>query len=594
MVDRDGRFSCYVVPPVASLLLLAAALMTGVRDAHPLPRGDVAIDAATAQSLVQGDGFLTPWARGSRFRSPLQEDTGSREHAFGHRADQHGPLWPLAGAGLLLGTDLTPGEALAWASYLGHLATLLLVTAAGRRLGLGRLAVIPPLLYAVCAVGSAFSFNGSLYSWQAALYLVAILLAGSPTLSLGRAGLLGAVTGAAYLLNYQSLVLVPAILGARWILAGRFLPGREGLNRLLIGAILFGLILTPWLLRNALVFGNPFYSVNGNYFLARSGIPFHHHLVDGVLLVSPDPHGPVAILRGLATAALLNTPYGLLLLVGLFPGCLVVLAAAVPEWTRCVLGRKKNPYVTSLTLVLVFHLTATWFWPALKTRYLVPAAPLILLLAVFFAGRIVSAGRASLLVIGMALAFATGLLLIRGNLHGTAFLLAFLVAFIPMAGLILITQRGTEPALRGPLVLTGLVVLTLGGAILSRTLPGSAYFNIPPFSDFFGRDKNIEEQVKTESILEAAECLEDLGIEGVVGDLALWHANSALRVITPPPDVAGEDPVTLIRRAAAPYNVGHALWLKNDENVTFTDILQVKGTPFTVTAEGNGWILVAF
>ena len=82
----------FLVPPLTAALLLVC-FPSKERWGPGMPPGDVAIDAATAGSLIQGSGFWTPWERGSTFRPPPPE-----KGRFGHPADQHPPLWPLAGA----------------------------------------------------------------------------------------------------------------------------------------------------------------------------------------------------------------------------------------------------------------------------------------------------------------------------------------------------------------------------------------------------------------------------------------------------------------------------------------------------------------
>ena len=70
------------LPLAAAVLLLLLKPAAPQDGARPLPRGDVAIDAAVAQSLASDRGFWTPWERGSPYRLSAEqgafEDSGGR------------------------------------------------------------------------------------------------------------------------------------------------------------------------------------------------------------------------------------------------------------------------------------------------------------------------------------------------------------------------------------------------------------------------------------------------------------------------------------------------------------------------------------
>ena len=84
---------------------------------------------------------------------------------------------------------------------------------------------------------------------------------------------------------------------------------------------------------------------------------------------------------GLATCVVYNIPYLLLALLALFPGCIAVLVSGTMS-RRLGDGKKEtDPLAVALWIILIILLAACLVWPAMKIRYLVPAAPLILLLA---------------------------------------------------------------------------------------------------------------------------------------------------------------------------------------------------------------------
>ena len=145
------------LPLAVAVLLLVGRFLFDEQGFSPLPRGDVAIDAAVAVSLTEGKGFWTPWERGTRYLPPEADE------AFGFPADQHPPIWPAAGALIMRLFDCSSLRALEWASFLSHAAVLTLMVLLGLKMGLGRLAVLPALAWCVMGVGSAFSFNGSFF-----------------------------------------------------------------------------------------------------------------------------------------------------------------------------------------------------------------------------------------------------------------------------------------------------------------------------------------------------------------------------------------------------------------------------------------------
>ena len=67
---------------------------------------------------------------------------------------------------------------------------------------------------------------------------------------------LGIVTGLAFLMKYQSILLLAALLVHHWIVRP---PGRR-LRDLAIAGLAFGVTIAPWLLRNLHVFGDPLYT----------------------------------------------------------------------------------------------------------------------------------------------------------------------------------------------------------------------------------------------------------------------------------------------------------------------------------------------
>ncbi|MFH1998115.1 MAG: hypothetical protein ABIK28_00475 [Planctomycetota bacterium] len=593
--DR-GKAWTFILPFLAAGLFLYFGTLHGGMDEQRLPRGDVAIDAGVAASLARGLGFWTPWSRGTCYHL---SETETRE--CGHAADQHPPLWPLVGSALIRLFDASPLQALEWASFIAHLAVLWLIMRLGPRLGTGRWTFLPALAWALISVGSAFSFNASLYTAQAGFYLAFVLLASREKRTLLSDLMLGCVMGGAWLLNYQSILLVPAFLIARFLCQGKAMFRARSLAVVIIPLAAAVLVASPWLARNALIFGDPLYSVNHWYLLSKVGASFSHTVANGRLVLEAEPLSLVAYAKGMLHCAWLNIPYLLLLLLALFPGCLVVFTASGPCLRHALFGKERKPLVIALFTVIALHLTSCLIWPALKVRYLVPVGPLVVTWAVAWAWQqslgIRRLSRKSLLL-G---AFAAGLLCLavwlKGSVHGKNLFLSFMVSYLTLSLVYLAATLELFADVRSKLPLLGLCALFLAAV---GVYPGQAYFNIPPFPDFFGQDKDqlhVSECMALHSIYdqleEISKPLEASGTshaDGLIGDLRLWHitpfSSPSLTIMEPPKLLPGENYLDLLRTAAEPFKIGYAV-IEPERASLLPEI-----EPQRIDLIVNGWILI--
>lgn len=242
--------------PILLAIVVGTLLRIGSLVANlDLPHGDVHLDAATAESLAKGRGFWTPWEEGAVWRD---DPIGAGRAEWGHPADQHGPLWPLLAAPLV---PLAGGRGVLALQLVSLLFGLAAIPAAAAlfgklspRAGIGA-AWACALSLALCD----YSGNGSLYSAQVLGVLALPLVAGELD-SRARALAAGAVLGLLFLLNYQCAVLIPAFGIA--VLA---VQGLRSLGSLALAAAACVAVALPWFGRNALVFGDPFYTTNPQY-----------------------------------------------------------------------------------------------------------------------------------------------------------------------------------------------------------------------------------------------------------------------------------------------------------------------------------------
>lgn len=372
------------------LLLLALLPRLAAVSFNAWPHGDVLLDAAVADSLVERGELEVPLVD-IRFY-PVGR------FGFGYPPDQHPPLWPLLGAALRLAWP-DSYEALKLLSLIFGLLLILAVYRCGRDL----FGTAPALFAAAtCAVSYLlidFSGNGSLWSLLALLYVVFAWRAGCCPWSGWRESIvLGLIMGAAYLTNYPAVVL-PVTLVLLVVLARRgptspdatwpdssppgqpaiaLAPSAASAVRTL--AVAAALVL-PWLIFNLATFGNPVWSQPLARQLGGGDKQVEVVIQDGEVvkryLPPADPLGE----RLRTTASNLYGNVGFVVrqsfvlapfLGGFALVGLVVLGLALYRGTA---GRR-----APLVLLTLAHLALILLWPTTKFRYLVPLFPLLVLI----------------------------------------------------------------------------------------------------------------------------------------------------------------------------------------------------------------------
>lgn len=478
------------------VVLLGLVLRGAACAAHDDPRGDVVLDVAVARSLAAGDGFAAGYVRGQ------PKLVGDGAVPVQDRADQHPPLWPLVGATL----SFVAGDAFAglrWGSMLFGLLVLLLVGRLTDRLT-EHVPGVPGELPALAMALAALSFvlvdaagNGSLYGAQAALVLLLVEALAAARPSPPAAGL---VLGALLLLNHQCAVLLP-VPPLALLVAARPGARREALLRG-VGITLVGLLLlVPWWIRNALVFDDPFHSVNATYFLYRAGVEPDVSMLDGTLVFRfAQELSPRLMARACLAFLKPNALYVLTAGLAVWPGLLGVLAAGfVPLGLRGV--RTHDRRLVALILCAAALGAVAVLWPATKLRYLVTLAPLGIVLGARLLveprlpGERVAVG--SVLLVWIAALAAT-----FGDVTGAEadprpgrwWVLAVGGAALLVLPLLLWTRRRPSSG-AGLLLHTGLpVAAALALAVPLGPGPGTAYHAAPFLPDFFGRPAETEDE----------------------------------------------------------------------------------------------------
>jgi len=376
------------------------------------PHGDVVIDAAISESVAWHGRLLVPFVDVRYYPT--------ERFGFGYPLDQHPPLWPLLGVPLIWLTGDGYVALKLVSLVIGVAAIPLTYVALRRHVGEG------PALYASALVAGSFpladfSGNGSLWVLLAALYLVWLW-------ALGRWVLLGVVMGLGYLTNYPAVVLPVALAVLHLVRHGRQAFRPATLAGPALSAVVLLLVIAPWLLYNASLFGGPFWSQPFQRTLAGGSRDVEYVVVDGepvkrnlpargdrlaaVRERAVDLYGNVGFL---AKQSLVLTPVlGGLFLVGL----LLLKFAPTPRppsrlpWgpLRCAAptsaaptsprppgageeapesrvgspspsqwggGRGVGPSPVPVAVLALVHLALIVWWPTTKFRYLVPLLPLV-------------------------------------------------------------------------------------------------------------------------------------------------------------------------------------------------------------------------
>lgn len=479
------------------LLLLAIAAGVALRLAapawHDLPRGDVLLDTGVARSLLQLEGFRSGFTRGTAF--VLGEGPPPAQDL----ADQHAPLWPVLGA-LLAPPAGGAFAGLQLGSLLAGLLLLALVWRAADRLVEGvpghpqGLPALATALVATSFLMLEFSANGALYMAQACLVLLLAEALARPRPSPLAAGL---VLGCAWLLSHQAAVLLPV---PALVLAGCAPPGRRagGALRGLLAAAVACACMLPWWVRNQLAFGDPFHSTNAYYPMFLAGLE-PALSIEGGLPVGRFPDVSLAgvLARGARAWLPGNVLYATLAGLLVWPGVAALAGSGLPRLAAAARAGGDRR-LAALLLSGAALLAITLAWPGLKLRYLVPLAPVVVLLGVRVFAQPPSAGerRMAWLLAAGWLALVLGTLGdLGGERHARWLLVALGGPVLLLLPLLLrhVPVRAVGVGMHVALV-TGALVQPLLGLAALLPPPHTSYHGSHLLPDIFGQPKDLLEE----------------------------------------------------------------------------------------------------
>ncbi len=503
-------------------LLLRCAVMSW----HDTPRGDVLLDVSVARSVAAGEGYASGFHRGMAFvfgDGPVPPQD---------RADQHGPLWPTMGVALSVLTG-SSFSGLKLGSLLCGFLCLLLVWRMADRLTEGISGCpdgIPALATSLVALSFPlveFSGNGSLYMAQTVLVLLLVECLCRP--GYGTIGA-GVVLGLAWLLNYQSMALLPVPLVVLMLTASSGDRGkalRAGTTAIAVAVAMQ----IPWWWRNGEVFGALLYSVNPGHYLVHAGLGPSLGMEDG-LPVARFIHSITPQLLVTAPSAWLLPQVLYVFTTGLIllPGSLALVGAGGLSLASLGIARKERRPVACIVVLLVLLLAAL-AWPGIKLRYLVPLLPLIVLVAVRVAvSRPLPGEKWGLLAVGGL--WLTTLFLTRDDLFGTADVPRperwWITALGGLGSLglpILLRWRNLSRQGVGLVLASGLLFVPTVTVLIYGTSPSShpltSYHSSWLTPDFYGKHKEIDEAAEMEALFSVAKVLHEEGAKTVAAPFGL-------------------------------------------------------------------------
>ena len=569
-------------PVLVAILVIGVLARVAAVAWNDSPHGDVHLDVLTLQSLVDGEGLVTPLERSVELYP--REDPAAR----GYPLDQHPPLALLVAAPLqrLVGDTYLASRL---ASLLAGLALIGVVFLLGSRLVDRVAGSLAASLVALSFLLADFSGNGSIYTLHALLCLVAIL-------ALTRADPLGAflaggALGLAYLTNYQAVVCLAAVLGA---LVCLWLDPRHRAGRLRDIALVvlgFALVAAPWWLRNHAVFGEPGFSVNPIYAKAWFGGVMSIVEQDGgnrLAVADPGVAGVLRSLKGILVVNLrslgLQAPWWLASLLG---------AAAMGVAAALLRTRASgHPAPLALALMALCHIGASVGWPAMKFRYLVPWVPMLALLAVYPCRQASTVGARRL---GWLCAVAFTLVgverLLRGAPLDGAMVLLAVAAFVAPP---LVAARGGRPI---PALWVLLPFAIAQANLFVVASPKTTYYDGILVSDAFGRrGQEAADRAKQERLARIARRVEELDIDALIADIELKHhlreIGSEARVIQPILAAVRDD--AALDRVLASKGVLVALTTTPDEAAFYEAHPRFAGERHRETDGDGEWRLIVF
>ncbi|MBU0754157.1 MAG: hypothetical protein KJ645_03395, partial [Planctomycetes bacterium] len=189
-----------------------------------------------------------------------------------------------------------------------------------------------------------------------------------------------------------------------------------------------------------------------------------------------------------------------------------------------------------------------------------------------------------ILGVTLALGLFSAAVMFKGSMHGKGLWNAFLLGFLPISLLWFVPlykANGKAARFGLPAICMALLLAATAG-----TWPGQAYFNLPPWPDFFGENKEIVEHERAAETVRIGQILNDLGCEKAMGDIGLWHACKNIALVTPPKRLANENYPLILHGAASQFGLRY---VQLDRSMLDK---KIESWGVKVLWEGGHWVLL--
>jgi len=354
------------------IILLAGTLRANSLILNNFPQGDIKMDSLVSKSLLEKGNTEIPISLERPYYYSLKEKGG-------RFADQHPPLWSILGAGMTKIFNLDTSETflgLKICSLIFGILLIWLVYSFAKITFNQKTAILSAILCTSSYLLIDFSGNGSLYILQACLYILFLALLLEKRNIWSNIGL-GIIIGIAYLTNYQTIILIPVFI------IYLFIKNKEPIFVKIKDIFTVGitslLLIYPWLVRNFLLFGSPFYNINIVYIWGKLGVK--REIVNDLIKFDITPSTYFALFKKIVFDWFYHNLY--------YVNRKLFILAPISYFFFLFNGietlfswrSKTTIKKTSIFILIFFHIFISCVLPVFKFRYFVPILPLILIIS---------------------------------------------------------------------------------------------------------------------------------------------------------------------------------------------------------------------
>lgn len=332
------------------------------------PHGNVSENARAALSIARESSL--------KVAEPSEEPYWYYTKQYGGKyLDLNAPLWSIINGLVLkaLGDPLDEARGFLIfriSSFVFGVLVIIFGYLAGRKLAGNGAGLAAAGFISLSYFMAEFSGNGHFYMTQGALYLLWVLIAAGHHRF--RVPMLGIISGIGWLLNYQAVAMIAATLALLLLEPGEW---KIKAKHSALAILLFLLSISPLLVRNAVVFGNPLHTTKINMTYVWSKVGLEPIVENDVKRFEIGAREYAKALGGAITEWLPhNAYYAARKLFVLSP---VIFIFFLYGTVDAIFSEERRRRMLPIFLLLGFHLLQASSWPIFQFRYFVPIFPLI-------------------------------------------------------------------------------------------------------------------------------------------------------------------------------------------------------------------------